>query len=351
MDSIKILGGGISGLTAAINLKKAGFGAEVHERKNYCGKHTTDFQFLENWSFNEEVADFLKRINIRTDFYIKPFHSLEIISPSLRRYTGKSTRPLMYLVKRGDAAGSIDKSLERQAKNNGVKIVYGSKLNPGKADIIATGFKRPKYVGAGVKFRFKHPDMSIVLLDNNLSLRNYSYFIVNDNAGEIACGNPPGIKNIKARLNSTVKRFERILDIKIDIEERFSAAIDFGFLRRAKVDRQYFTGEAAGFQDCLLGFGMVYAFKSGYFAARSIIENLDYDKLWKRDFLKQLKISSSNRALYDRMSNRHFEKLIDILNSRNFIIRKLRGGDDIQHIMRKLYNSRFLLIPRILAFS
>jgi flavin-dependent dehydrogenase len=46
MKTIKILGGGISGLTAAINLKYAGLDVEVHERKSFCGKHTHDFQFF-----------------------------------------------------------------------------------------------------------------------------------------------------------------------------------------------------------------------------------------------------------------------------------------------------------------
>lgn len=72
MNIIKILGGGISGLTAAINLKKSNFEVEVHERKVYCGKHTNDFQFLENWTFNQDMLDIIKKINIKPDFYTKP---------------------------------------------------------------------------------------------------------------------------------------------------------------------------------------------------------------------------------------------------------------------------------------
>lgn len=56
-------------------------------------------------------------------------------------------------------------------------------------------------------------------------------------------------------------------------------------------------------QDYLAGFGMIYTFKSGYYAAKSIIENLDYDDLWKEDFFKQLIISDRNRLLYEKLSN------------------------------------------------
>jgi flavin-dependent dehydrogenase len=69
MNPIKILGGGIAGLTAAINLKKAGRDVEVHERKTFCGKPSSDFESLENWTFNEDSLEFLKRINIKSGYF------------------------------------------------------------------------------------------------------------------------------------------------------------------------------------------------------------------------------------------------------------------------------------------
>jgi flavin-dependent dehydrogenase len=337
---IKILGGGISGLTAAINLKKAGFDVEVHESKEYCGKQTKDFQFLENWTSNEDVLDALRAMHIETDFFLKPWYSQEILSPTLKKYTGTSTQPLMYLVNRGQREGSVDKALVEQAEKSKINILCNSRLQQKDADIIATGLKRPTLVVTGIMFRIKHPDKSIVLLDNDLSYRCYSYFIVNDHRGEIACGNPTGINGYGDRLALTVKKFEKMLDIEIDdIEERFTSVINLGFLNKAKVRGQYFVGEAAGFQDHLAGFGMVYAFKSGYYAAQSIAESLDYDGLWKEDFHKPLKISSRNRWIYDRLSNNDFEKFVDILRSSNSLIRYLRGGDDMQSIMRTLYGT------------
>ncbi len=337
---IRILGGGISGLTAAINLKRVGFDVEVHERKDYCGKQTKDFQFLENWTSNEDVLDVLKAMHIETDFYVKPWYSQEILSPALKRFTGTSTQPMMYLVKRGQREGSIDRALENQTKKSKIKILYNSNLQDKDADIIATGLKSPTFVVTGVMFRLKHPDKSIVLLDNNLSRRCYSYFIVNDDRGEIACGNPKGLKGYGDRLALTVKKFEQILKVNIEnIEERFTSVVNFGFLHQAKVRGQYFVGEAAGFQDHLAGFGMGYAFKSGYYAARSIAESLDYDRLWQEDFLKPLRISSRNRWIYDRLSNEDFEKFVDILRSKNALAARLRGGDDMKSILKTLYNT------------
>jgi flavin-dependent dehydrogenase len=63
MKTVKILGGGIAGLTAAITLRKAGFEPEVHELKGFCGK---DFQFLENWTFDKDPIEYLRSIGIKT---------------------------------------------------------------------------------------------------------------------------------------------------------------------------------------------------------------------------------------------------------------------------------------------
>jgi flavin-dependent dehydrogenase len=353
MNTIKILGGGISGLTAAINLKKSNFEVEVHERKAYCGKHTNDFQFLENWTFNQDVLDIIKKINIKPDFYTKPWYTQEILSPSFKKYIGTSSKPLMYLVKRGVGKNSIDNSLEKQASRAGVKILYNSNLEASQADIIATGVKEPTFVATGIIFPFKHNDRSVVLLDDNLSYKMYSYLIINDEIGEIVCINPFGIKDHKNRLDSTVKKFEEILNIKIiNVRERFSATGNLGNLYNAKLGKQYFTGEAAGFQDSLAGFGMIYAFKSGYFAAKSITEDVDYNKLWKEAFLKPMKISARNRFLYKKLSNKGYEKMLNMLISQNNIIKKLRGGNDFRQILKKFYNtSIFYFILPLIYFS
>jgi flavin-dependent dehydrogenase len=83
---------------------------------------------------------------------------------------------------------------------------------------------------------------------------------------------------------------------------------------------------------------MMYAFKSGYFAARSIIDGCDYDRLWQEDFLKPMEISVANRQIFKKLSNRGYETLVDVLNSKNIVIRKLLGGNDLRLILKKIYN-------------
>jgi flavin-dependent dehydrogenase len=351
MKTVTILGGGIAGLTAAINLKRAGIDVEVHERKKFCGKHTNDFQFLENWTFEDDALSILQNLNIQTDFYIKPWHSLELISPPLEKCLKRSSRPFMYLLKRGPMEDTIDHALQKQATDAGVPIIFKSKLDADNVDIIATGIKKPTIIITGITFPFDHPDKAITLFDDRLSLGMYSYFIVNDNIGEIASINPAERKDHKARFDLAVRRFEEILNFKVTtITYRFAAPASLYFLKNARINKQCFIGEAAGFQDCLAAFGMMYALKSGYHAAQSIIRNEDYDRLWQADMLKPLAVSRTNRFLFERLSNDGYEKLVRMLDSPNWVIVKLLGGDDLQHILKRLYNHSLSYFLRPLVF-
>jgi len=52
---IKILGAGLSGLTAGINLAKNGYEVEIFELRNDCGaRFKGDLQGLENWSSKKD---------------------------------------------------------------------------------------------------------------------------------------------------------------------------------------------------------------------------------------------------------------------------------------------------------
>jgi len=338
MKTIKILGAGIAGLTAAINLKIAGFDVEVHERKKFCGKRIKDFEFLENWMFKDNILKFLKSINIKTEFYMKPYHKLEVFSPSSDKFVGLSREPFMYLIKRGHLKDSIDSSLERQAKKLKIKIKYNSKIKHSEANIISTGPHKSTWTAFGIKFKCNLPDNAAVILDNTLSNTAYSYIVINNKIGEITSCNPVGTKDLKKRLETTIKRFEKIYSIKVKKKEYFAGGVDFHFSLKENINNQLYIGEAAGFQDNLAGFGMGYAFRSGYLAAKSIIKKKDYDKLWKKEFLKQLKISYYNRKIYNKLNNKRYEKIITIFR-KNSLLKKLAGGDDFRKVLKKAYNT------------
>jgi len=339
--SIKILGGGISGLTAAIVLGKAGYDVEVYENKKYCGKATNDFQFLANWFANKDILDYLKnKIGIKLDFYVNPRNFIEFYGPSLKKYTGRGREPIMYLVKRGKNKDSIDSSLKRQAKELGVKIRYNSTIPKSKADIVAIGVGKPSALTMGVKFKLKHPSKEVVILDNDLFGGWYGYLVSHKGVGEIVSCTPPGINDAEERLNNTIRIFEKLLNFKVcRISSRFSAIAVMDYVNRGFNGKQYIVGEAAGFQDAFAGFGMYYAFTSGYLAAQSIITGKDYDKMWKKDFLNKLKVSHRNRRLYGCLSNNLLNDLIDDLSKKKSFLKRVMHSSDFRIILRKAYDN------------
>ena len=74
---IKIAGAGPSGLTAAINLAKAGYDVHVFEKRSDTGKRFHgDLQGLENWSSDLNVISELEQMNIHVNFDCAPFLNL-----------------------------------------------------------------------------------------------------------------------------------------------------------------------------------------------------------------------------------------------------------------------------------
>ena len=79
MDESSIIGAGPAGLSAAINLAKAGYEVNVFEKnKSVGGRFNGDFQGLENWSENIDPLKKLKYMGIDDNFETYPFSKLTI---------------------------------------------------------------------------------------------------------------------------------------------------------------------------------------------------------------------------------------------------------------------------------
>lgn len=165
MKPIKILGAGISGLTAAINLAKAGYKVEVYERNKDVGmRFGGDLQGLENWSEKEDVLDMLKRMNVKINFECDPFSKI-IFTNSVKHAERTMKKPYAYLVKRGNIIGSLDYGLKKQAVEGGVIIHFENTIAQNTADIIATGPRLEEVPGLakGIIFKTKLKDAVIIL--------------------------------------------------------------------------------------------------------------------------------------------------------------------------------------------
>jgi flavin-dependent dehydrogenase len=322
MKMIRILGAGLSGLTAAINLAKEGYEVEVFEKNDDCGKRFNgDFQGLENTTSNVDILNEMKSMNIKTDFFYEPFNSLQRYGPSMKKTTINSRQPMFYLVKRGSTKECLDASLKRRAIDLGVKIYFNKSMHDSKMDIIATGPKRVSGIVKGITFRTSLPKLSIIIYNNNIAPKAYAYFLSSQGNATLATMITRDFKNSNIYLNKAIKVFHDIVDFDDSGARYFCGYGNWFTARNYESNGSLMVGEAAGLQDFLFGFGMRYAMVSGFLAARSIIDGTSYNSLIKNRFGKQLTLSRTKRLFFEIFGNRIYDLL---LKNRRF--NKFVGG-------------------------
>lgn len=334
MKSIKILGAGISGLTAAINLAKAGYKVDVYERNKDVGmRFGGDLQGLENWSEKENVIDSLKRMNIKINFDCDPFSKI-----SISNGFGVSEIDLKkngyYLVKRGNIPGSLDHGLKSQALEAGVEIHFGEIFAPEKADIVATGPIQGE-VGAiakGIIFKTKTKDTAIGILNDKAAYKGYSYLLITKGYGCMCSVVFGELGRINECFEETKKVFSGIIKADIRDPKNVGGVGCFSARNIFRRDNNLFVGEAAGLQDMLWGFGMRYAFNSGFLAAQSIINNEDYAEKAKEEFFNRMKCGLVNRFLWEKAGFCNY----------SFVINRLKKGRNLLDSFYYFYNYNFL---------
>jgi len=341
MKNIKILGAGLSGLSAAINLAKKGFIVDVFEKRSDCGKRFLgDLEGLENWSSKIDVIKELNSMNIKNNFHNNPFTKLSVSDGiDARKITLK--KPMFYIVKRGAVDNSIDQGLKKQALDSGVNIHFNSKENKKDMDIISTGPAEKRYIGVvkGIRFETNKEDTAFLLLNNEASANGaYSYLLISNGHGCICSVNIyTSGKDADRYYKKTYALITKFVDIDIKNKKNVGGTGWFSLTPNLIKDGKLYTGEAAGLQDLLWGFGMRYAIISGYLAALSISENKNYKKLIKERIGDRLKTSIVNRYLTD--------KYYDIVQKFIFDVVKSNQGNWMD-ILYERYNpslySRFL---------
>ncbi len=326
---IRIIGAGPAGLTAAINLAMNNYAVTVYEKNSDVGmRFNNDFQGLENWSTEDDVLNLIKTVSIKPDFFCKPFYGGLLYGPSSSAQI-QSDSPFFYLIKRGKDPDTLDAALKKQALNLGIKIIFNAPMDINDGDIIATGPKRPRIIAIGVVFQTNLEDTAIVILDDTVAPKGYAYLLVSDKKATLATVLFTDFKQGNQYIEKTILKFRNLVSFEIQNPQKFAGFGNFFIQKSAVESGKLFVGEAAGFQDFLFGFGIRYAITSGYLAAKSITDGLDYNKLWKNYFGKQLRASSDNRKLYDFFGTVLYDNLI----------KKTGASKDPRGLWLKFYNS------------
>lgn len=304
MQPIRIAGAGPSGLAAAIVLAKAGHDVEVHEARADVGtRFIGDLQIIESASEREPVPTFLDRIGIARNFYFRPADWATFFDHRGKERTIRSGEPYGWFIRRGAEEGTLDRGLLEQARNGGAKVIFNSRLQ--SADIVATGPASPDGLAREMTWRTSEAERIDVFFDHNVSPGGYSYLFILDGFATFGCAIVADFKRIDDYFEHSFAAARRLHPFADPTETRTGYSyMNFHLKRRATSDGARFVGEAAGFQDYLFGLGLRYALTSGYLAARSILDERDFDELWRSELGTKQETSLVNRFLYEAGGNR-----------------------------------------------
>lgn len=325
MSRIKIVGAGPSGLSCAIGLAKAGYEVEVHERNADAGmRWENSFQAFENASEEKDFLFALREMGIGVNFFCVPQREIEVFGDGKKGTRFSSKEPFLYLIRRGTAPDTLDQGLKRQALEAGVELRLNSRLEPKAADVVATGGRTPEGVALEMVFETDIDDTFTVLLDNSIAPAGYAYLIAHNGYATISTAVVKDLANIERYFEKAVERLQGIKGFKIRNPRKKGNIVSFYLPRTAVRNGKLHIGEAAGFQDFLFGFGLRYAIASGWLAARSIMENGDYDELWRKAFRDRLEAGIFNRFAYELGGNMGYGLFMRSARGRDF--RDYLGG-------------------------
>ncbi|KPK90550.1 hypothetical protein AMJ80_08225, partial [bacterium SM23_31] len=116
--------------------------------------------------------------------------------------------------------------------------------------------------------------------------------------------------HINSYAESVVLRFQQLFNFNMRNIRNSVSPVGFFIPKTAVAGNKLYTGEAAGFQDYLFGLGIRRAIQSGYLAAKSLIDGMHYDILWRKKFGALLTGSILNRFIYEKCGNTGFTFLL-----------------------------------------
>jgi flavin-dependent dehydrogenase len=300
---IRIAGAGPSGLAAAIALARAGRPVEVHEAKRDVGtRFIGDLQIIEGSSEREPVPDFLDRIGIERNFWFRPALSATFYDARNASRTIRSEDPFGYFIRRGAEPDTLDRGLLAQAQQLGVNVIFNSRVT--EADVIATGPAAPDGLAREMTWHTSDPERVEVFFNHHLSPGGYSYIFILEGLATFGCAIVADFRKIDDYFDHSLRAAQAAHPFTIPAETRTGYSyMNFHLKTRATKNGTRFVGEAAGFQDYLFGLGIRYALTSGWLAARSILDERDFDELWQRELAPKQETSLVNRFLYESGGN------------------------------------------------
>ncbi|MFZ5609608.1 MAG: NAD(P)/FAD-dependent oxidoreductase [Pseudomonadota bacterium] len=332
-EPVTIVGAGPAGLACAIVLARAGRAVVVREWHGDVGhRFHGDYQGLENWSDDGDVLDELAQAGIAPDFMHHPVHRGIAYDAWGASYPVVGRRPLYYLVRRGGTPDSLDHGLLAQARSHGVTVRFNDRVMTTDGPcVLGIGPRVAAAIATGYVFKTPLEDGNWVAFNNALAPLGYAYLLIHAGRGTVASCMFTDFKRQQLYVERTLAFFRDKVGLVMDEARPFGGYANFRLPRRGGRGGHRVIGEQAGFQDALAGFGMRYALRSGILAARSLLEGVSYERLWRRELLPLLRTGVANRFIFNTVGERGWRWALEGLSR-----------SDTELKLRRLYRPSWL---------
>ena len=319
-------------MAAAIELARHDIPVTVYEqRRQVGGRFHGDFQGLENWTTEEDALRRLERIGIPLDCPHRPMDEVTLVDPSLERWPVRGDRPLVYLVKRGPDADSLDRSLQTRAEALGVRFQLGRRVAPEEFSgpvIVATGPRDTQAVVVGIIAETSHPDQIVAITQDSLAPKCYAYCVIWGGRATVAAALARDFHTAWPCFERARTAFAKLGLSDFRHARRFGGRANICHGRALEERGRLYVGEAAGLQDYFLGFGLRYALLSGHLAATSLMTGERYASLVSRSLGEGFRAGFVNRLLYNSLGDRGY----------GWVVRWVSRAPNVRERARRVYS-------------
>jgi digeranylgeranylglycerophospholipid reductase len=324
--NIAIIGAGVAGLSCAHELERHGINPIIFERRNFIGEEYPHVGAVLEIA-NRPIKDALKYFKNNLGINIKPLNTVNSVIHNSPNKTTVIKGNLGYFLERSRSPADIKVQMYSQLKNT--KILFNEQADyvslSSQFDyvVIANGSNNftnelgcwkewvNTYVkGAVISGNF-NPNSMTVWMNKAYCKNGYAYLTpFSSKKASLSLA----VTNVS---DSEIDKYWEVFlyseNLNYVIEEEYKINHVSGYVYPHRIGNIFLTGNAAGMLDPFLGFGVIGSVVSGVMAARSIVNNLDYEKLLHKIVKHNLRLLEFRKAI-NSISNAGYDFIISSIS-------------------------------------